>query len=224
MQAKKNIFRFLCISIFFGICYAGHAQADSTKRIGGLTVGIDVSRFLVRIWKPVKGNFEFSLESTVTKNISVIGEAGILHTNFSEDTYNYESKGSYFRLGTQFNLLKREYDDNDKLYIGLLYGFSTFSHKADYIQITDGYWGSGSGSLPLTSLTGNWFEVKIGLRVEIIRNWSLGWAIRTRIYMFGKEDPIMSPYIIPGYGKHDKSPAIGMSYSVFYQIPYRKRK
>lgn len=224
MQIRRSIYGFLCVSLFFGSTLSGYAQADSTNRVGGLTIGIDISRFFVQLWNPVKGNFEFSLGTELGQNFSIIAEAGFLTTNFEEETYHYESGGSYYRLGFHYNLLKRKPNDDNTLFVGILYGLSLFEHKADRIHIDDGYWGSGSGSLPITKLTGNWMEVKGGLRVEIFRNWYLGWSVRLRIYLFGKDDPIMTPYIIPGFGKGGKKMAIGMSYSVFFRIPYGKRK
>lgn len=224
MQIRKSIYGFLCVSLFFGSFLSSYAQADSTKRVGGLTVGIDVSRFFLPIWNPISGAYEVSLSSDILKNFSIIGEMGALKTNFDEETYHYESKGTYFRLGFQYNLLKRKPNENNTLYVGLLYGLSLYEHKADQISINDGYWGSGSGSLPTKKLTGNWAELKTGIRVEVFRNWYIGWSVRVRLYLFGQEDPVMSPYLIPGYGKGAKKMTLGMSYSVFFRIPYGKRK
>lgn len=224
MQIRRSIYGFLCVSLIFGSSLSSYAQADSTIRVGGITIGIDVSRFFVQIWNPIRGNYEVSLGGDIGKKFSLNGEAGILTTNFDEETYHYESGGTYFRFGFQYNILKRKPNDDNSIFLGLLYGLSLYEHKADQITINDGYWGSGSGSIPLTKLTGNWAEFKGGMRVEVFRNWYLGWSIRLRIYLFGQEDPVMTPYIIPGFGKADKTLTIGMSYSVFFKIPYGKKK
>ena len=81
MQIRRSIYRFLCVSLFFGSSLSSYAQADSTIRVGGITIGIDVSRFFVQIWNPIRGNYEVSLGGDIGKKFSLNGEAGILTTN-----------------------------------------------------------------------------------------------------------------------------------------------
>jgi len=224
MQIKRNIYKFLCISLVLLLPIQVYAQPDSLRRIGGLKIGMDLSRFLVRIWDPVKSNFEFSLSSDVHKNIYFSTEGGYLRVRFTDEFQSYESAGYYIRAGGEYNLFKRAPEENDLLYIGLLWGYSNFWHKADNITISDGYWGTGSGSIPRNDLTANWLEIKAGIRIELFKNWFIGWAIRGRFYMFGKTDPILEPYLIPGFGPGDKTTSIGGSYSIAYRFPYRRKK
>ena len=124
MQIRRSIYGFLCVSLIFGSSLSSYAQADSTIRVGGITIGIDVSRFFVQIWNPIRGNYEVSLGGDIGKKFSLNGEAGILTTNFDEETYHYESGGTYFRFGFQYNILKRKPNDDNSIFLGLLYGLS----------------------------------------------------------------------------------------------------
>lgn len=200
-----------------------HGQSDTIRRIGGLTLGIDLSRFLVQIWEPVKANFEFFMSSDIHKNIYFNGEGGWMRTEFTNEDQNYSSGGFYLRAGGIYNLFKRKPHENDLIYLGLLYGFSNFWHQADQITIADDYWGTGSGTLERKTLRANWLEIKVGIQIELFRNWFLGWALRPRFYLFGTEDERLPPYIIPGYGTGENTVNLGMSYFIAFRIPYGKR-
>ena len=221
MQIRKNIYKLLFISLFLAVKVCSYSQADTTYRATGIMFGVDLSRFFVKIWDPVQKNMEFSVNAEIRNNLYLTGEGGTISTLFDDKNYHYESQGNYFRLGMEYNLLKRAPGESYMLYGGLLYGFSSFSHQADYITITDEYWGTATGSLPETKLTGNWLEIKAGIRVNILKNIFLGWSLRTRFYLMGQTDPNMTPFLIPGFGKGDKNTTIGMSYSIFYRIPYK---
>ena len=224
MQVRQNIFRFLFINLLLCVTLTSTGQADSTKRVGGLSFGIDLSRFLVSIWEPIGLNMEFQASIEAGNSFSLVVEGGWLTSNISEETYDYELKGSYYRLGGLFNVLKREPNDLSAINVGLLYGFSPYWHKADHIQIKDKYWGEGSGSLPMNNLFSHWLEINAGIRVEIFKNWMMGWKIRTKFRISRNEDPIMTPYLTPGFGKGDKNFSLGLSYYLVYRIPYKKRK
>ena len=218
-KLKQSIFKYLFISILAGISVSVSAQIDTTRSTRGIFFGLDLSRFLVTALEPVHNNFELSMGFSVTDNIQLQAEGGYLNVDFSDSTYRYKQSGSYYRFGAEYNMLKRQAGELDQVYLGLMYGYSPYSHEAESITITDGYWGSGEGSLPLTINTAHWIEIKGGLRVELWKNLFVGYALRLRIFLAGNTDPKLEPYLIPGFGKADKTSAIGMSYSVFYRIP-----
>lgn len=195
------------------------AQPDTTRSVRGISLGLDLSRFLVTVLEPVHNNFEFSLGFSVTDNIQLQAEGGYLNVDFSDSTYIYKQSGSYYRFGAEYNMLKRQPGELDQVYLGLMYGYSPYSHEAEKIFISDGYWGTGEGSLPLTQNSAHWIEMKGGIRVELWKNLFVGYALRLRFYLTGNTDPKLEPYLIPGFGKSEKTTAIGMSYSVFYRIP-----
>ena len=224
MQTHKNILKYSFISLFIIFCLNTQGQPDSLRKTGGLTLGMDVSRFIVQFWHPVKSNFEFSVSSDVYRNIYINGEAGWMKTEFTDEDQNYSSGGFYLRFGGVYNLFKKNPEENDLIYLGALFGHSNYWHQADQITISDSYWGTGTGQLSRKTLKGNWLEIKVGIQIELFKNWFLGWAIRPRFYLFGTQDERMPPYIIPGFGKGENTVNLGLSYSVAYRIPYRRSK
>ncbi len=218
-KLRQSILKYLFISILVVISVSARTQIDTTRSIRGILLGLDLSRFVVTALEPVHNNFELSLGFSVAENFQLQAEGGYLNVDFSDSTYTYKQSGSYYRFGAEYNMLERLPGELDQIYLGLMYGYSPYTHEAENITISDGYWGIGEGSLPLTNNTAHWIEIKGGLRVELWRNLFVGYALRLRIFMAGKTDSKLDPYLIPGFGKADKTTSIGMSYSVFYRIP-----
>ncbi len=199
------------------------AQTDTTRHAaGGLIIGMDLARIYVTSLKPVNLNAEISLGYAVTDNLRAETEMGYLDVAFDDPEYSYSLEGYYYRLGADWNVFKREPGELHELFFGAMYGFTSYTHEASAIVIDDGYWGSGEGSLPLSRNMAQWIELRGGMRVELFKNLFLGYTVRFRIFVTDKTDPLLEPYLIPGYGKSGKSSAIGMSYSLFYRIPLKQ--
>lgn len=216
---KQNILKYLFISLLLLSQASVNGQADTSRTArGGLIVGVDLSRFFVGFFEPVHNNFEFSLSYAIKDDIRLHAEGGYLNVDFDKDDYQYSLQGSYYRLGADLNALKRKPGELHEIYFGAAYAFSLYSHEASNITITDDYWGSGQGSLPVFNNNAHWLELKGGLRVEVLRNLFLGYAFRLRVMIKNNYDPLVEPYLVPGYGKADKNSAVGLSYSVFYRF------
>lgn len=221
MQIKKNILKLFFISLLISVQGHAGAQTDTTFRISGAMFGWDISRFLVHVWAPVEQNFGVSFNAELRDNLFLSVEGGYLKTHFIDKNYTYDASGNFYRLGLEYNILKRAPDDNELIYVGLLYGLSPFKQKADHVEITNDYWGTATGSLAERQLTWNWIEFKAGIRVDLFKNFFLGWAIRAKFYLYGTPDPYMNPAFIPGYGRGINKTNFDMSYSLYYRIPYK---
>jgi hypothetical protein len=106
---------------------------------------------------------------------SVILAAGYLNYKYSQYNYTYLNKGSFVRLGMDFNLLKA--DKSQGRYwagIGLRYGISRFISQVPVFQKTD-YWGTTSSSISSKVSWGHFVEFTPGVRAEIFNHLSIGW-------------------------------------------------
>jgi len=111
------------------------------------------------------------------------------------------------------------------MFVGLRYGFTTFYHKADNIQISDDLWGNFTGGkIEPSWLAANWAELAAGMQSRLFNNFYLGWSVKMRIKLGGGNDPFMNPYTIPGYGKPWNNTWLGINYSLYYKIPIYKKK
>lgn len=200
-------------------------RSDNFIRMKGVRLGTDISRPFQDLW--TKGNrygYEFSADMEFRPNTFVVFESGYEFMKVNTDFVDYSGKGSYSRIGADYNFLEAE-DKNDKniLYAGLRYGFSLGRQQVDEYLI-DTYWGQTTGKFPDEQFFAHWSEFLLGLKGEIFKNFYMGWTIRGKIRMNYKALDIPPVYFIPGYGKANKAFNLDFTYSVYYNIPWDFRK
>src|SRR3546814_212804 len=137
-----------------------------------------------------------------------------------EIRYNYNTRGMFGRLGIDYNFMKRRQSlSSEMAYVGFRYGFSSFSLQADSVLLTESYWGDLLTSVPKTTMQAHWAELLLGVKAEIADNFFLGWTIRAGFLVAGgipKRDVVT--IIVPGYGKTEKRPVFGFTYSIYYRF------
>ena len=222
-MAMKKILRYtISLTLLFSVVSA-RAQKQEWQ---GISIGADLSRFVVPFIDSTRFGWEFSVDYEILKDLFIVAEIGSQSTNLTTSTYNYSSAGGYTRLGADFNFMKHlDEKSTDKLLVGLRYGFTTFYHEANNILIIDDNWGNLSGGkVDRKWLAANWLEVCLGMRARLINNFYLGWSARMRIKIGVTKDQVMAPYAVPGYGQPWNSTWTGLNYSLYYKIPiYKKR-
>jgi len=192
----------------------------------GLSVGADLSRFVVPFIDTTRYGWEFMGDYEIISDLFLAAEIGYETTNLHTLHYDYKLAGGYTRLGVDYNFMKHiDPESPDKMLVGLRYGFTTFYHNASNIQINDNYWGNYAGGKVNTNwLTAHWVEVATGMRTRLFNNFYLGWSVRMRIKLGMGNDPTIYPYTIPGYGKAWNNTSMGFNYTLGYKIPIYKKK
>jgi hypothetical protein len=155
---------------------------------------------------------------------SVILAAGYLNYKYSQYNYTYLNKGSFIRLGMDFNLLKP--DKSQGKYwagIGLRYGLSRFTYQVPTYQKTD-YWGTTSSSIASKVNWGHFIELAPGVRTEIFNHLSIGWSVSLRLLLYTGTGKDLRPVYFPGFGDGTKTITTGMNYFIVWNIPYKKIK
>jgi hypothetical protein len=200
-------------------------RADNYIHMRGIRFGMDVTRPFQYLW--VKGNrygSEFSADMELWPNWFPNFETGYEVMKLETDYINYIGKGSYSRIGIDYNLLEAK-DKNEKstFFVGLRYGFTLANQQVDLYR-TDSYWGSTTGNFDNQRYFAHWGEILIGIKGEIFRNLYMGWTIRGKVKMNHADLGMPPVYFIPGYGKADKKFALDFTYSVYYNIPWDFRR
>ena len=131
--------------------------------------------------------------------------------------FTYRGKPSpYIKLGANYNFLYKNSPDY-QAFAGLRLGTSTFSYGLDahyhnsYWQEQSDYRIDGERSHAL------WAEVVAGLKVKIVKRWSLGWTVRWHKILSCKDTDHGRPWFIPGYGPRER--ALGFTVSAYYTLP-----
>ena len=226
------------LSFIFSLCLLAvisYAQPEPKKKLKpkrtdqyihmrGIRFGMDLTRPFQDLW--TKGNrygTEFSADMEIWPNLYPVFETGYERLNIKTPYVDYSSKGSYSRIGIDYNLLQAHSEkDKDNLFIGLRYGFALAGQKVDQYLI-DSYWGNEIGSFPNQTFSAHWGEIVFGIKGELFHNFYMGWSIRGKVKLGAKE---LTPPVnfIPGFGKGYKSFNLDFTYSAYYNIPWDFRK
>lgn len=147
-------------------------------------------------------------------------EFGIGQSNYTENrTRNhYNVHSPYFRVGLDYNLNKNKASRN-RYFIGLRYGFSSFSYDLTGNDIAGNYW-DDTFPLNLHNVRGNahWGEGLFGIQTQIWKFVHLGWTIRYRARFSERQGSAGHAYYIPGYGKNIGSNTFGGTFNLVFEL------
>jgi hypothetical protein len=211
-------------SLLLAVAWAQPGNGQDTLRTFGPRIGIDLSRFAYYFTDPPVKGVEFSLDFEIYKNIFPVLEAGYAATSDQFEAADYSSQGPYARVGMDYNLFPmKDRNVHHAITLGFLYGTSIFTHRAEQITVSSGYWGDWLIDSYENTLHGHWLELVGGVKAELAPNFFLGWSVRYKILLNPGMDPQIAPLLIPGYGQGAEDRQVGFSYSLLYKIPLFKK-
>jgi len=189
-----------------------------------IKIGVEVSGPAIYFTNKNIFNEEGYISLDLDEKRSVILAAGYLNYKYTQYNYTYLNKGSFIRIGMDFNLLKA--DKSQGKYwagIGLRYGLSRFNSQVPVFKKTD-YWGTTSSSIASKVNWGHFVEFTPGVRAEIFNHLSIGWSISLRMLVYTGTGKNLRPVYFPGFGNGTKTIATGLNYFIVWNIPYKKIK
>ncbi|RKS42675.1 hypothetical protein BC962_3132 [Gillisia mitskevichiae] len=232
---QQHIFLFF-ISIFclLGIESSNAQTATDTvnyKERYGLRVGVDLSKPIRTLLQDDYSGLELLGDYRIYKNYYLAAELGNEQIDLPEENLSVSSKGSYIKLGADYNAYENWAGMENAIIIGLRYGFSTFSQTLESYAISTQtpYFGSDLRVDPeeSTGLTASWAELVVGVKVELFQNLYLGANVQLKRRISESTPSNMDNLYIPGFGAtNDFSDfGVGYSYNISYLIPlYKKAK
>ncbi|OFX83617.1 MAG: hypothetical protein A2W99_15415 [Bacteroidetes bacterium GWF2_33_16] len=214
------------ILLFFVFSFQLMAQKTDEKKkdgweITGIKIGMDVGRFSNFLFKPEQTSYAGSLDVGFNNKYFIIAEAGYSEINLDRDNYNYISDGTFYKIGLDYNMLKKY--PTDFLGAGFRFAYSTLEHSANNIRFESEHWGSYYTEKESETNQTMWLEASFGLKGEIFKNVYFGWSAIIKVRFYGGTDDKFQPYDIPGFGKAANSISIGANYFIYYQIPFNRK-
>lgn len=200
-------------------------RTDNYIHMPGLRLGMDMTRPFQNLWtKGDRYGTEFSADLEMKPNLYGVVETGWEKFKLDQTYVNYQSSGSYLRLGIDYNLLQTESaDEKDIFFAGLRYAFGLANQQVNN-YFFDGYWADAQGSFAKQNYSSHWIEVVLGLKGELLKNFYMGWSIRAKFLVAQKSFDIPPVYFTPGFGKSESGAAFDFTYSIYYTIPFRFKK
>ena len=219
----------LCVS------FLGNAQSKDTTKVlfperYGLRLGADLHKIARSFYEKDYRGFEIVGDYRLTKRFYLAGELGNEDKTIDDDRLNFTTKGTYFKVGFDYNSFENWLDMENMIYIGMRYGVSSFNHTLNSYKIYDptNYYGENiviSGE-KFSGLNASWLEVVGGIKAELFNNLYLGFSVRLNYLVSNKRPEGFDNLFIPGYNRtYDGKFGAGFNYTLSYFIPiYKKNK
>jgi len=187
-----------------------------------INVGIEVIGPVNYLVEKNTFSAEGYISADLNEKLSAVLAGGYLNYDYSQYNYTYLNKGIFFRVGADFNLLKPK-KSLGKYWggIGLRYGLSRYTSEVPSFS-QNNYWGEAVSLIPAKTSWGHFIEASPGMRAEIFRNFSMGWAISLRMLIYSGGSKDLRPIYFPGFGNATKRFSSGFSYFIVWNIPYKK--
>ncbi len=200
----------------------------------GIRVGVDLSRIIISSLDDNYTGLELVADYRLTQDLYLAAELGNEDKTQQEDLYEFNTSGSYIKVGIDRNTYANWYGERNLIFYGGRLGFSTFSNTINNYQIFDNnrYWNpegfATASETPeeFSGRTASWIEAIFGTKVELLPNIYLGASIRLGFLFTDANEGRFPILYVPGFNKvtWDSKFGVGYNYSISYFIPLYKKK
>jgi hypothetical protein len=207
-------------------------KKDKLLKVNKIRLGFDLLKPILSSSEGDNLNYEIVGDLQLTENIYLAGEYGLVDKVIEDENINFNSTGSFLRIGFDYNMFENWIGMDNSIYIGLRYGTSNFSSKIlDYnVRNKDSYFSNLVSNefqtIEYSNLSGNWIELLLGIKVETFKNVYLGLSLRLNKLLSDKKPDNFGNLFIPGFNKvtDENTFGSGFNYTLTYSIPLKKRK
>lgn len=230
---------FISLSLFF-VFVDGFSQDKTTteeniekdtivyKSKYGLRLGVDISKPILSNIDGAYSGFEIIGDYRISKRFYLAAELGYEEETNDEDYTNSTAKGSYIRLGFNYNAYENWLDMNNEITIGYRYGFSLFDQTLNSYtpNVSSLYFPANTITVPQTvsNLNAHWSEFVMGIKVETFNNFFVGFSVSYKILMSVKEPENFKTLYSPGFNRiFESNTGFGFNYTLSYLIPFTKK-
>ena len=196
----------------------------------GLIVGVDINKVARSLYDSDYKGIAFTGNYRVTKNYYLYGELGNENITVEDPQLNTTTKGSYIKVGFDYNGYTNWLDMENMITIGMRYGFSTFSEALNTYKIynPNPYFQQSptvESGISYDGLTSSWAEVAAGVNVKVFNNIYVGFSLQLKMLITNTEPGNFENLYIPGFNRtYDGNFGAGFNYTVSYFIPIYKKK
>lgn len=196
----------------------------------GVRLGTDLYKLTRALYDKNYKGIELVGDYRLTKKYFVAAELGSENKTTEDDRLNTTTKGTYLKIGFDYNFYENWLDMENIISIGMRYGMSTFNQQLNSYKTYNAhpYWGempSKTSGETYTGLTAGWLEVVLGVKVKVINNIFAGFSLRMNGLVFDKKpsDNFESLYI-PGFNRtYAGKFGAGFNYTLTYFVPLYKK-
>jgi hypothetical protein len=196
----------------------------------GLRLGVDLFKLTRSFYEKDYRGLELVGDYRLTRKHYLAAEIGNEDKTVDDEQLNFTTKGTYLKVGFDYNSYQNWLDMENIISIGLRYGVSSFSQRLNSYQLYDpnnGYFGEAPTVYPTNNeykgLTAQWIEVVAGMKAEVFNNVFVGFSFRLNRLVTQKQPNNFENLYIPGFNRtYNGDFGVGFNYTVSYFIPLYK--
>ena len=212
--------------------YDEKQRQDSIKRaylhypkLTEWTLGLNFMEPVLMAFGQDYASFDVHATLNMWNRLQPVAELGLGWGKTTPDDLNftYRAKLSpYLKLGVNYNFLFKS-DPHYQAFLGVRLAYSPFRYDITDVTYKNSYW-QEYNLFEIKSQTSQalWGEALAGLRVNVWKQWSLGWTIRYHGLFTYKSNEQSKPWFIPGYGPRKQ--AVSFTFSAAYTFPIGQKK
>lgn len=195
----------------------------------GLRLGGDLSKLIRTAVEDGYSGFEVVSDFRISDRFYLAAELGTEKKERFESNLNSIAKGSYIKIGADFNAYINWLDMNNAIFAGMRYGFSSFSQEllAYSIYTTNQAFPGTVRIDPIeySGLSASWLELIVGVKTEVFNNLFLSLNLQLKRRIAEQKPENFDNLYIPGFNRtYDFSEfGVGYGYTISYLIPLFKR-
>lgn len=205
------------------------ADSDSVvyKSPFGIRLGIDISKPIKATVDGSYNGLELVADYRIKKRLFIAAEIGFEEETTQEDYTNSTAKGTYARLGFNFNAYENWLDMNNEIFLGMRYGLSFFEQTLNTFtpNVNTTYFPANTIVASTTeNLNAHWTELLVGIKVETFKNFFVSASVSYKVLISAKEPANFKTLYAPGFNRiFESGTGFGFNYTLSYLIPFTKK-
>ncbi len=217
------------------LCFLAQAQEvkvkDSIppkKERYGIRFGVDLFKLSRSFYEPDYKGLEVVGDYRLTRKHYIAAEIGNENKTVDDDRLDFTTKGTYVKVGFDYNTYENWLDMENMIYVGLRYGVSSFSQTLNSYEIynPNPYFGEAPEVVPaekFSGLSAQWIEVVAGVKAKVFNNVYVGFSFRLNRLVSQKRPANFDNLYIPGFNRtYNGNFGVGFNYTVSYFLPLYK--
>lgn len=194
----------------------------------GIRLGADLFKLTRSFYDKNYQGIEVVGDYRLTRKHFIAAEIGNEKKTVDDDQLNFTTNGSYIKVGFNYNAYENWLNMENQIYVGLRYGFSTFSQTLNSYSVynTDQYFAENNVILSdekFSGLSAQWLEVVAGMKAEVFHNVFIGFSFSVNRLLSQKQPDNFENLYIPGFNRtYNGDFGVGFNYTVSYFIPLYK--
>jgi len=232
----KHISKFTFSITLVLLSFIGNAQETTKKKDSipvkkeryGLRVGVDLFKLTRSFYEKDYRGLELVGDYRLTRRHYLAAEIGNENKTVDEDQLNFITKGTYIKVGFDYNTYENWLNMENMISVGLRYGVSSFSQTLNSYAVynPNTYFGESPVTISgenFDGLTAQWVEVVAGVKAKVFNNVFVGFSLRLNRLLSQTRPNNFDNLYIPGFNRtYNGDFGVGFNYTVSYFIPLYK--